>query len=79
MANLTLVVNDDLLRRARNKALEQGTTVSAVLLEFLEVYSGAKPQQESAIEDLLEMSRRATSSRGEARWSREDLHERQAD
>ena len=39
--NLTITVDDDVLRRARIRALEQGTSVNAVLREFLESYAGA--------------------------------------
>ena len=33
---LTLVISDDLRRKARVKAISQGTTLSAVVREFLE-------------------------------------------
>jgi predicted HicB family RNase H-like nuclease len=36
MSNLTIKVDDDLLRRARGKAAEQGTSLSAVVGELLE-------------------------------------------
>ena len=36
MANLTLAVDDQLLRQARLRALEQGTSVNALLRDYLE-------------------------------------------
>ena len=39
MANLTLAVDDDLLRRARVRAAEQGTSVNAVVRDVLPAYA----------------------------------------
>ncbi|MDG2427521.1 MAG: hypothetical protein P8M16_03755 [Acidimicrobiales bacterium] len=39
MANLTLVVDDDLLHRARVRAAEEETSVNAVVREMLASYS----------------------------------------
>jgi len=36
MATLTIVVNEAVLRRARMRALEQQTSVNAVLRDYLE-------------------------------------------
>ena len=41
MVNLTLAVDDDLLRRARIRAAEEGTSVNAVVRELLASYSAA--------------------------------------
>ena len=35
MANLTIAIEDDILKKARLKAVEDGTSVNAVLREFL--------------------------------------------
>ncbi len=40
MANLTIVVDDRLLKQARMRALEDGTSVNAVLRTYLERYAG---------------------------------------
>ena len=42
MANLTLKIDEDLLRRARIRALERATSVNAVVREFLEGYAGGE-------------------------------------
>ncbi|HAQ22076.1 MAG TPA: hypothetical protein DGF10_04755 [Acidimicrobiaceae bacterium] len=41
MANLTLAVDDDLLRRARIRAAEEGTSVNALVRELLTSFSAA--------------------------------------
>ena len=38
MANLTLAIDEDLLRRARVRAAEQGTSVNAVVRQLIEVH-----------------------------------------
>ena len=76
MANLTITVNDEALRRARMRAIEQGTSVNALLSAYLEAYSRTEAARDSAIRELLDRSAGATSGRGGRRWSREELHER---
>jgi hypothetical protein len=76
MSNLTITVDDEALRRARLKALEQGTSVNALLREYLEAFAGCRPSHIHAMQALLELSRSATSRSGEQRWTRDKLHER---
>ena len=84
VANLTITVDDDVLKRARVRALEQGTSVNAVLAQHLRHYASVGPAQGSAVRALVSLaadnSRAGGRSRAEARggrgWSRDDLHER---
>ena len=77
MANLTITIDDALLKLARMRALEQGTSVNALLREYLETYAGSAGLQKRALADLLELSARAASRRGNAMWTRDDLHQRE--
>jgi hypothetical protein len=76
MGNLTITVNDDSLKKARIRALQEGTSVNARLQEYLDSYSGARRAQQNAVERILMMSRQSKSRRGERDWSRDELHER---
>lgn len=76
MANLTVVIENDTLKRARIRALEEGTSVNAIVRDFLADYAGMKAQRDEAINDLLRLSRRAKTRRGNRKWRREDLHQR---
>ena len=76
MANLTVTIDDELLRRARLRALEQGTSVNALLRDYLVAYAGADDARQRALADLLDLSAAATSRRGAATWTRDDLHAR---
>ena len=50
MANLTITVDDHLLKRARLRALEQGTSVHALLREYLRRYAGTASAHQEAVE-----------------------------
>jgi hypothetical protein len=74
MANLTLVIDDAVLKRARQRALEEGTSVNAQVRDFLHRYAGAG----SGFEGFLAMTEGlgARSGVGGRTWSRAELHER---
>jgi len=77
MANLTITVDEAILKKARLRALTEGSSVNAVLRKFLESYAGLRAEQASALDDLLALSRKSRSCHeGNKRWTREDLHER---
>lgn len=76
MSNLTITVDDEILKKARLRALEQGTSVNAVLRDLLEAYAGISRDQSAAAEDLVALSNAAKSRRGRRRWTRDELHER---
>ena len=76
MANLTITVDEDVVKKARIRALEQGTSVNAVLREYLEAYAGVSQSHETAVDALLALSRAAKSRRGSRTWTRDELHER---
>lgn len=76
MANLTISVEDDVLKQARIKAIEQGTSINAILREYLEAFAGVRQKQEEAIRDLLQLSQSAKSRLSGHKWIRNELHER---
>ena len=76
MANLTIALDDDLLQKARVRAAQQGTSVNAVLREYLEEWTHRKAAQRRAIEQFIEASKRSKASSGGRTWTRDELHER---
>ncbi|MGE0081808.1 MAG: hypothetical protein AB7U81_10965 [Thiohalomonadaceae bacterium] len=76
MANLTIAVDDELLKKARLRAISQGTSVNAQVRMFLEQYAGVQPGREEAVKRLLELSQRSKARRGAVRVTRDELHER---
>lgn len=84
MANLTITVDEETLKRARIRALEQGTSVNAVLAEHLRHYASVDSAQESTVRALVSLAADNTRAggrdrarrRGGRRWTRDELHER---
>jgi hypothetical protein len=75
MSNLTLSIDDDVLQRAREAALRDRTSVNALVRDFLIRYADSKRRRLEAL-DALDAVAAATSARSDARWSRDELHER---
>jgi plasmid stability protein len=86
MSNLTISVDDQLIKRARVRAIEQGTSLSAKVREFLQDYvnepqAGLAEQRAQATARLMAAmeaatppSASATAPRGRRRTLREDLY-----
>lgn len=45
MSNLTIVVDDDIVKQARVRALQDGTSLSAKVREFLVAYAQGAPKR----------------------------------
>ena len=76
MANLTISIDDDLLRRARVRAAHLGTSVNAVLRSYMRSWAGEAEERTRAVASLLKRSAGARSGRGGRSWTRDELHER---
>ncbi len=77
MANLTITVDGRLLKQARMRALENGTSVNAVLRTYLERYAGAGNAGEAldGFARLARLSAASSGARGRT-WARDELHDR---
>ncbi len=77
MANLTITVDEQVLKKARMRALEEDTSVNAVLRDYLEDYARADVERQRAVDRVLASSResRFGSGPGGRTWTREDLYE----
>lgn len=77
MANLTVTIDAELLRRARIRALQQGESVNSLVRDYLVSYAEGD-RTDDALGELLALSRSATSGSGSdgRRWTREQLHDR---
>lgn len=76
MANLTITLDDEVLRRARLRALEQDVSVNALLRDYLEAYAAMGTTWSQATDEILRLSARSRSGRGDRSWTRDELHER---
>ncbi len=77
MANLTLQLDDEVLRRARIRALEINTSVNALVREYLTEFAGTDPQVEARkrLLDHARLHRGGSGGHGHT-WTRDELHER---
>ena len=77
MANLTITVDGETVKRARIRALEEGTSVNALLRDYLEAYAGIRRERWEAGRGLFELARNAEAgSGGEGLPGREELYDR---
>jgi len=73
--NLTITIDDEILKRARIRALTQDTSVNAVLRDFLESYAGSDAET-AARNRLAALARTSTASSGPdgRTWTRDDFY-----
>jgi plasmid stability protein len=77
MANLTITIDDELLKRARLRALERNTSVNALLREYLTAFAeaGSTVVARKRFAAIARAANSGSGSKGRS-WSRDDLHER---
>lgn len=78
MADLTIVIDEGLLRRARVRASEEGTSVSDVLGRFLEAWvesDDVVSPDRAVIRRVLDHARRNPGDSQGARYTREEAYE----
>ncbi|MDQ2879732.1 MAG: DUF6364 family protein [Actinomycetota bacterium] len=75
MANLTLVVDEDVLRRARIRALQQGTSVNALVRAYLAGVAGESEASQGMDEFFTAITGAGAGSGGRT-WTRDELHDR---
>lgn len=76
VSNVTLSIDEEVLKRARVRAIEQGTSVNAVVREFLESYAGAEDERRALQKFLAIAESSEAGSAGKGRgWTREELYE----
>jgi hypothetical protein len=73
--NLTLQLDEDVIRRAKVMAAKRGTSVSALVARELDGLVERDARHEEASRRATEIMARATS-RGGRSWRRDELHDR---
>lgn len=80
MTNLTLAIDDDVLRHARVRAVQEDTSVNAKVRDFLFAYAGGasadRPRQAMLRLIALAQSTPVGGGLSDKAWTRDDLHER---
>ena len=78
MKNITVSVDDDTYRRARMKAAEQDTSVSALVKRFLAELASGESDAERLKREERELRARIATFKAGDRLLREDVHGRGA-
>ena len=78
MKNITVSVSEDVYRRARIKAAEMDTSVSALVREFLENLGSGRSDFERRRRLQDEVRGTVKSFRARDRLSRDEVHDRHA-
>ena len=77
MPNLTMSIEEEILKKARKVAVERDTTVTAMVREFLRRVAGREEQTiDGVVAELRKCFRSPGMVVGRRTWKREDLHER---
>jgi plasmid stability protein len=79
MANLTISVDEEVLKRARIRALQDNTSVNAVLSAYLNEYARQDEIRRSrlaALKNLRKIADQHPIDRGATQWSRDELYDR---
>jgi plasmid stability protein len=76
MKNITLAIDEEVLRSARIYAAEHDTTVNALVREFLAQFDKQREVRAAkAREELVKMSEESTARMGSWKWNRDDAYE----
>ena len=76
MKNVTLAVDEALLREARRIAADRSTTLNAMIREFLEDLARQESRAAKARHRIVDMCKKSQAEVGPRSWSRDEIHER---
>jgi len=73
--NVTLSIEDEVIRKARRRAEAMGTSVNQLVREYLKQFAG-KTDPNTDSEEFIRLSRLARGNSRGWKFNREELHER---
>jgi len=76
MANLSLKIDDQLLRKARRLAARRNISINAILREKLEELVSSDLSREATLKGIEGFFERSKARAGKKTWSRDEIHER---
>lgn len=76
VANLTLAIDDDLLKRARIRAVQEGTSVNSVVRAHLAAYADTAGPRNAAQRFVdIACEHPETGARSDRTWTRTDIYD----
>jgi hypothetical protein len=76
MKNITLAMDETLLDEVRVAAAKKGTTVNAMVRDYLMSVAKLEDRKERARRRIRELAEKSTAEVGPITWKREDLYDR---
>ncbi len=77
MPNITLSVDDEIIKKVRKIAIDKNTTLTAMVRQYLTSVATKDAQEKNeAVKRLQKSFIKLSSDMGRRKWSRENLHER---
>lgn len=77
MANVTISIDDNVLKRAKKIAIDRDTSFNGLVREYVEsLVAREERRRELQIEELDRLFEESTAIVGPVTWTRDDLHER---
>lgn len=71
MAELTITIDDDVLEQARTQALRDGTSVEALLRDYLENYTHLQSRYRNAAANIIRIAGQSTASSKGTLWTQD--------
>ena len=76
MANITLKVDDEIIKKVRKVAIDENSTMTAMIRSYLQsVADREAPERERKIALLEKSFHRLERNMGKRTWSRDDLYD----
>ena len=76
MKNVTIAIDEGLLREARRIAAERSTSLNSLIRDYLERLTERESRSRTARRRIADLCRRSTAEVGDRTWTRDELHER---
>lgn len=76
MTNVTLSIEEEDLKRARVIALQEGSSLNAVIREFVKDYIGNNSYYQEITQRILQQAEGSQFNSDGRNWTRDELYER---
>jgi predicted transcriptional regulator len=76
MANITLKIDDELLKKARDLANKRKTSINAIIRQKIAEFAESDMRRGATINGLESFYRKSRARIDKKRWIRDELHER---
>ena len=74
--NVTISIDEHELKQARIIALQENTSLNAVIRDYLKIYIGKNSQSKKTTEQILHIAEQSQFSSQNKKLTREELYER---